>query len=125
MSKFVVMNSKGEFGIESKPTRFGGNGTSKLNWTLDLHSATLFTKMTFDMINSEDKGKVIAKLNAEEVRTVRLTGENNLWNDSTKLQTKMETHLANLRKMKDSLGRSLTQVCNANKMLAQVDKLVK
>lgn len=48
MNNFVVINSKGEFGVASKPTGFleEGNDTSKLNWTLDLHNATLFTEDT-------------------------------------------------------------------------------
>lgn len=73
--KFIVMNSKGQYGVESHHTGFGGNGTSKLYFTNNINEATLFQKMTYDKVNVNCRKKVIVKLSAEETREVTLIEE--------------------------------------------------
>lgn len=73
--KFIVMNSKGQYGVEVPHTGFGGNGTSKLIFTDDINKATLFQKMVYDKVGVDYKKDVVVKLAADETRVVTLVGE--------------------------------------------------
>ncbi|APC44318.1 hypothetical protein [Pseudoalteromonas phage PH357] len=72
--EFVIINRKGEYGVEKLHTGFGGNGTSKLTFTPDINKATLFTKSSYDMIQVDYKRDIVAKIPAEETRVVSLIG---------------------------------------------------
>ena len=68
--KFVIINSKGEYGVEKLHTSLGGN----ITFTPDINKATLFTKASYDMVQIDYKRDIVAKIPAEETRVVNLIG---------------------------------------------------
>ena len=74
METFIVMNEHGEFGVETNPSGFGGNGTTKLSFQSDINRATVFIELRYRNLCKNSKKQVVIKIPAVEERKVRLVG---------------------------------------------------
>lgn len=76
MNNFVVINKNGEYGVEIQASSFAVDDTKKdLKFTSDINSATVFTHHRYSLVRKGNKGQVVAKLPAKEIRVVELLGE--------------------------------------------------
>lgn len=73
METFIVISKTGEFGREKTPIGFGVEGTTSLEWTKDIHQATVFNKMSYRRIGYKEQ--VVHKLPAKEIRKVEILEE--------------------------------------------------